>query len=126
VINPILPSEPLPTLPVFLPKPDYSTKAGTAPRISKVDFGDGYAQRMGRGFNTMLETVNVTFSGRTDAETEQILAFFMERGGVEPFLARIGTDANMPPKKYVTEGEWTRTWDAFGSNTITATFQEVP
>jgi phage-related protein len=113
-------------LPHFLWIPDYTAQAKVEPRVSKVEFGDGYAQRMGRGVNTMLETLSLTFSGRTDGETELILAFLKDRGGFEPFTATIGVGPNPPTKKYVTEGEWTRTWDAYSDNTITVTFKEVP
>jgi phage-related protein len=106
--------------------PDYAAQSKVEPRVSQVNFGDGYAQRLARGVNTMLETLALTFSGRTDAEAEAILAFFAERGGVGPFTATIGVGPDPPTRKYVTSGEWTRTWDAFSDNTITATFQEVP
>jgi phage-related protein len=106
--------------------PDYAAQAKVEPRVSKLDFGDGYAQRLARGVNTMLEVLDLTFSGRTDEEAEAILAFFAERGGIGPFTATIGVGPAPPTKKYVTSGEWARTWDAFSDNTVTATFQEVP
>ena len=104
--------------------PDYSAKISVEPRISKVGFGDGYAQRVGRGLNTQLEAVSLTFSGRTDAEASEIAAFFESRGGTEAFTAQIGFSA--PIKKYVTEGAWERCLDGFNDNTITVSFQEVP
>jgi phage-related protein len=110
--------------PDFRHVPSYSTKSSVEPRISKVEFGDGYAQRMGRGINTMMEAVSVAFDHITDAEAEKILAFFAARGGTEPFTARINPGS--PIKRYVTEGGWDRTWDAWSDNTVTATFREVP
>ena len=104
--------------------PDWNAAISVEPRISKVDFGDGYAQRVGKGLNTMLETVSVSFSGRTDAEAAEIKAFFDERGGCVPFTARIGFGS--PIKKYVTDGAWELTLVQYNDNTITATFQEVP
>jgi phage-related protein len=104
--------------------PDWSPSFKVNPRVSKVEFGDGYAQRLGKGLNTTLESVSLTFSGRSDSEAAAILAFFERRGGVEPFTAQIGF--NSPIKKYVTEGEWTHTIEYKDHNTITATFQEVP
>jgi phage-related protein len=117
---------PLPAdqLPRFEHVPDYSAQSKIEPRISRVEFGDGYAQRIGRGLNTMLQTLELTFSGRTDAEAEDIRAFFAARGGFEPFMAQIGFGS--PIRKYVTEGEWARTWDAYSDNTVTVTFKEVP
>ena len=104
--------------------PDYSTKISVEPRVSKIAFGDGYAQRAGRGLNTMLEAVALTFSGRTDAEAAGIVAFLESRGGTETFTAQIGFSA--PIKKYVTEGGWERSLDAYNDNTVTVSFQEVP
>jgi phage-related protein len=119
-------THPEPPPPHFRWIPDYTAQARVEPRVSKVEFGDGYAQRMGRGLNTMLETLSLTFSCRTDGETEDILAFLKDRGGIGPFTATIGVGLNPPTKKYVTEGEWARTWDAYSANTITVTFKEVP
>jgi len=110
--------------PEFAFIPDYSAQIGVNPRISKVEFGDGYTQRIGKGFNNQLERVSLTFSGRTDNEATAIINFFKERGGVTPFTARIGL--NDPIRKYVTDGEWRRSFDQYNYNTITVEFQEVP
>jgi phage-related protein len=104
--------------------PDWSPAFSVNPRISKVEFGDGYTQRVGKGVNTMLRSVSLTFSGRSDAEAAAILSFFESKGGVEPFTAQIGF--NSPIRKYVTEGEWKHTIEYNDHNTITVTFQEVP
>jgi phage-related protein len=106
--------------------PDWSASIAVSPRIAKVDYGDGYAQRMAQGINHQLETVQLTFSGRTDAEAAAIKAFFAKRGGVRPFTAQIGIGANAPIKKYVTEGEWKHVLEYNDYNAITVTFQEVP
>jgi phage-related protein len=104
--------------------PDWAPEIDVAPRISKVDFGDGLAQRFAKGLNAQLQTIKLTFSGRTDKEAAEIIRFFEEHGGTEPFTAQIGF--NSPVKNYVTEGGWTHTiaWNEY--NHITVTFQEVP
>jgi phage-related protein len=110
--------------PEFTHIPDWSAELAVNPRIAKVEFGDGYAQRIAKGLNTQLERVSLTFSGRTDQEAAEIAAFFKKKGGVTPFTAQIGFSS--PVKKYVTEGEWTFNYAQYNYNTITVTFQEVP
>jgi phage-related protein len=104
--------------------PDWSPDFAVNPRIAKVDFGDGYAQRLAKGLNSQLETVKLTFSGRSDAEARAIVDFFAKRGGTVPFTAQIGFAS--PIKKYVTEGGWGHVIAYNDHNTVTATFQEVP
>jgi len=104
--------------------PDWGPTISTTPRIKEVGFGDGYTQRTADGLNAMLETVQLTFSGRSDAEAEAIIAFFERHGGVDTFTAQIGFGART--KKYITKGEWRKVPEYNEHNTITATFQEVP
>jgi phage-related protein len=112
------------TSPEFAFIPDWSAELAINPRIAKLEFGDGYAQRAAKGLNTQLERVSLTFSGRTDKEAAAIMAFFKDKGGVASFTAQIGFSA--PIKKYVTEGEWSLNMAQFNFNTVTVTFQEVP
>jgi phage-related protein len=104
--------------------PDWSPEFAVSPRITKVEFGDGFAQRTTHGLNSQLETVRLTFSGRLDRQARKIIAFFEKHRGVIPFTAQIGF--NSPIKKYVTEGEWKHTIVWNDHNDITVTFQEVP
>ncbi len=110
--------------PEFTWLPDWSPQIGTTPRIFTVGYGDGYAQRMGQGLNTMLKRVPLSFSGRTDAEANVIVAFFEARGGCTPFTAQLRLSDVI--RKFVTDGEWKLVPVSPNSNTITVTFQEVP
>ncbi|MCL1909289.1 MAG: phage tail protein [Holophagaceae bacterium] len=112
------------TEPEFTFIPDWGAEVAVNPNISAAPFGDGYVQRMGKGINSQLNRISLTFSGRTDGEAEEILGFFRERGGVAPFTARIGFGS--PIKKYVTEGEYKRVFDQYGHNSVSVVFQEVP
>ena len=66
--------------------PTYAPTQNSQPRIRKNQFTDGgYEHRLRFGLNTNPKTWNVIFENHTDAEREQILAFFDEHGGVTAF-----------------------------------------
>jgi phage-related protein len=107
---------------VFVWDPSYEATEVSKPRVAKTRFADGYEHRIRFGLNTNLKEWSLVFEGRTDAEREQIVSFFDERGGVESFdwtppRGRLG--------KYICE-EWQTTLQVFNFNTIRATFRQVP
>ena len=67
-------------------RPTYAPSQASAPRIRKSQFAEpGYEHRLRFGLNTNPKTWSIQFENHTDAERDQILAFFDERGGVEAF-----------------------------------------
>ena len=70
----------------FTFNPSYTPTQRSQPRIRKSQFTDGgYEHRLRFGLNTNPKEWNLSFDNRTDAERDQILAFFDERGGSESF-----------------------------------------
>ena len=101
--------------------PDYEATENSRPRINKVQFGDGYEQRLRFGLNTDPKEWDLVFMGRTNAERDEIRGFLSARGGVESFD---WTPPGGTAGKFVCE-EWRTTLNVHNYNTITATFRQV-
>lgn len=69
----------------FVNIPDVGASKSVKPSVSKVKFGDGYEQRIQKGLNTQPQVWSLTFSARSETETNTIEAFFLARGGIEAF-----------------------------------------
>lgn len=87
-------------------------------------FGDGYWQRLPNGINTQFLKFNFTFENRSTAETQAMMHFFHEKGGVESFRFT-------PPGIYSGEKSFICqspkvSYNFHDSYTINATFEEVP
>ncbi len=100
--------------------PDFGASKSKKPSVTKIQFGDGYAQRIAYGINTSPETWGVNFSNRDQAEADAIDAFLEARGAVEPF-SWTTPDGN---EKNFTCEEWSRTIQNGSYYTISATFLE--
>lgn len=105
----------------FTYTPSFQATESSKPRVRKFQAGDGYEQRVRFGLNTDPKEWTLTFANRTDAERENILAFFEARIGVESFDWT-------PPRggagKFVCD-EWQTTLSNCNNNQINATFREV-
>lgn len=102
---------------------DYGYSRQTRPVVRKVQFGDGYEQRLAFGLNTKPQVYSLTFSNRDNSESDAIEQFLFDRGGVESFDWT-------PPQgggliKVVCDEPWERTPVAYNLNTIQATFRQV-
>lgn len=65
--------------------PDYQASKKQSPKLSEVDFGDGYTQSRPQGLNHNRATFNLTFSGNP-ARIRQIDDFLTRHGGYQAFL----------------------------------------
>jgi len=65
--------------------PDRGLKADQQPRVLKANYGDGYEQRVAAGINNLPETWNLTWKNRTTADTNKIVKFLEDQGGVTAF-----------------------------------------
>ena len=65
--------------------PDKSLTQSSSPKILRSDFGDGYSQRVVDGINSITETYSLSFTNRTKAEADDIIAFFNSTKGVTSF-----------------------------------------
>jgi phage-related protein len=65
--------------------PDYGAQAGSAPRVRKAQFGEGYTQRSGDGLNPVLRRWALQFSNLSKVDADTLESFLRARVGVEPF-----------------------------------------
>lgn len=102
----------------FTIAPDFNSSVAIKPRVLAAQFGDGYAMRAGDGINTRADEWQLTFSSRTAAERDTIMAFLGARNGTEPFdwTAPDGTAGRW------TCPEWGYAPNTAAANTITARF----
>jgi phage-related protein len=105
----------------FTYTPSFEATESSKPRVRKVQFSDGYEQRLRFGLNTDPKEWSLQFSNRTDTERNNILAFLEARAGVESFD---WTPPRGTAGKYVCE-EWQATQSNCNNNQIRATFRQV-
>lgn len=101
--------------------PSFSATEVSEPLVRRVQFADGYEQRIRFGLNTDKKRWQLTFLNRTDSEREAILTFLEARAGVESFT---WTPPRGTTGKYICS-EWTMEMLNCNNNTVQATFQEV-
>lgn len=65
--------------------PDRALARTSRPRVLKVQFGDGYEQRVAEGINNINESYAVTLNNRPKAEIDDVVAFLDSRNGVTAF-----------------------------------------
>ena len=65
--------------------PDRTMSNAIKPRILKVQFGDGYEQRIQDGINNLKQEFLVTFNNRPKAEIDDIVAFLNNKAGTTAF-----------------------------------------
>jgi len=101
--------------------PDFEASESSRPVVRRVQFGDGYEQRVTFGLHNQPVEWQLTFANRTDTERNNILSFLEARGAVESFdwTPPYGSAA-----KWVCD-EWSTTLVAANINTIQAKFRQV-
>jgi phage-related protein len=77
--------------------PDFPIEGEIQPRMRVAQFGDGYAQRVGDGINTMPRVYRPKFTARTQAEAGAIDTFLKANVA----LAIDWTPANQAAGKFV-------------------------
>lgn len=90
------------------------------PKIKKIQFGDGYSQKLNDGINNILPSINLTFENIDTEEVTAILHFLESRAGSESFVF-------LAPAPRGTLGRWTcerwtDTLDFYNNYTIQAKF----
>lgn len=114
--------------PNFWWKPSYNAKVNSKPKITTVQFGNGYQQRISDSINTNMIQLDLTFENRSEKETISILKFFEERGAKESFVYNISEIFLKPLSKLSTKficPEWSSSYVSYGIYNITATLLEV-
>jgi len=101
--------------------PDFDASESRRPNVRRVQFGDGYEQRLAYGLHTQPAQWRLTFKNRTDTERDNIRDFLEARGAAESFD---WTPPGGTAAKWVCD-EWSTTLIAANINTIQATFRQV-
>jgi len=104
----------------FTYTPSFSADLEEKPLVQRIQFGDGYEQRVTFGINTQPKIWSLRFNNRNDTERDNILTFLRARGGVEAFD---WTDPNGYAGKWVCD-QWNTSQISCNFNEITATFRQ--
>lgn len=116
-------------LPNFFWKPSYNSIVNSEPKVVKVQFGNGYQQRIPDGLNTSLVEFNLTFENRSELETVSILHFLKQRNGQESFIYNLPTIYSKSSDNLSTRficPEWGSSYISYNNYTIDCKFIEVP
>ena len=105
----------------FTYTPSFEASESSKPRVSKIQYGDGYEMRATFGLNVDPKEWQLTFAERTNTERDSILSFFETNRGVTSFD---WTSPRGIAGKYVCE-EWQVTMRSYNFNTVQATFRQV-
>ena len=105
----------------FTYTPSFEATEASRPRVTKIQYGDGYEMRAIFGLNADPKEWTLTFSERTDTERDEITSFLETAAGATSFD---WTPPSGSAGKYVCE-EWQVTLRSFNFNTIQAKFREV-
>jgi phage-related protein len=102
--------------------PSYTSGLESAFRVRRIDFGNGYEQRLKDGLFADPRVCRVTFQVNNTV-AQQIVSFLRARSGFEAFLWT-------PPAPYGAAGafvcdQYSLSFDNWGTKTINATFREV-
>lgn len=92
-----------------------------------VSFGDGYEQRVANGINALSQQFSVNFKTRPKAEIDDIVAFFVSRGGVTAFdfvVPDSNESGSEKTYKVVCES-WSKTFAYDDFYSASATFRRV-
>ena len=106
--------------------PDKGLTRQSIPRVLKVQFGDGYEQRVAEGLNLMQETYSISYANRPKDEIDDIAAFMDGKKGVTKFDYVI-PDTNNSGETTIKVGcdQYNLTYVNDSSYTFTATFRRV-
>ena len=103
--------------------PDFGATRKSEPKIRKVKFGDGYEQRITFGLNQNPRIWDLTWTAKTNADSDAIEAFFDARAADNASFDWTPLDESTA-SKWVVES-WTRQFTYANVNTINATFRQV-
>ena len=106
--------------------PDKGLTRQSTPRVLKVQFGDGYEQRIAEGLNSSQENYQISYSNRPKAEIDDIAAFMDEKKGVTSFNYVIpDTNNGGETTIKVVCDQYNLVYVSDSSYTFTATFRRV-
>jgi len=102
--------------------PTYGVQKSSAPVTRKVQFGDGYEQRLTFGLNQIPKSFSLTFEvSETDADT---IETFLDARAVDNASFDFTPPGEGSSSKFVCE-QWTKSIPYLNRATIQATFRQV-
>ena len=107
--------------------PDKTLTRNNKPRVIKIQFGDGYEQRVQEGINNITQNFSVSFNNRPKAEIDDIMAFLDNKAGATAFdftYPDTNASGNERTVKVVCE-DYTQTYSFDDFYSCTATFRRV-
>ena len=107
--------------------PDKALTRNNKPRIIKIQFGDGYEQRIQEGINNINQEFAVSFTNRPKEEIDDIMAFLDNKEGTTAFdFTYPDTNASGAERtvKVVCE-DYTQSYSYDDFYSCTATFRRV-
>ena len=107
--------------------PDKTLTRNNKPRVIKIQYGDGYEQRVQEGINNITQSFSVTFNNRPKAEIDDIMAFLDNKAGTTAFdftYPDTNASGNERTVKVVCE-DYTQTYSFDDFYSCTATFRRV-
>ena len=106
--------------------PDKGLSRQSTPRVLRIQFGDGYEQRVAEGLNSSQENYQISYSNRPKAEIDDIAAFMDEKKGVTSFNYVIpDTNNGGETTIKVVCDQYNLVYVSDSSYTFTATFRRV-
>jgi len=106
--------------------PDKGLSRQSTPKVLKVQFGDGYEQRIAEGLNSSNENYQISYSNRPKAEIDDIAAFIDGKKGVTSFDYVIPDTNNSGETTIkVVCDQYNLVYVSDSSYTFTATFRRV-
>ena len=106
--------------------PDKGLSRQSTPRVLRIQFGDGYEQRIAEGLNSSQESYQISYSNRPKAEIDDIAAFMDEKKGVTSFNYVIpDTNNGGETTIKVVCDQYNLVYVNVSSYTFTATFRRV-
>lgn len=101
---------------------DFASTKTYDTRAVRTVLGDGYAQRLRFGLNPQLETWNVTFKQRTNAERDAIRAFLRGHRGINTFT---WTDPTTNVQGRYSCVDWSITYNTHNNSDLDLKFERV-
>lgn len=111
---------------VFAWVPDYGAEKSVSFTVQRINFGDGYSQRVSSGINNQVGSWTATFSNRTIQVANAIEEFLEEHAGSRYFLWPLPSDpSNNSRRIKVVCEEYKRSCTGFERDTISMTLRRV-
>jgi phage-related protein len=109
--------------PYFFWDGSYGLSISHEPRISSVQFADGYEQRMADGLSSDLLSLDMSFESRSNAEATAIIHFLTSKQGYKGFYFKAPAPHNIL-KKFRCPN-WSYTINFEDNYSINASFKEI-